>query len=502
MVYMQKIVKKFFTPPSIRLNMLVVLEIVILLVVSLGGLFYFTRKALVEESKMDAEQHLEGTIQQVNNVMQTIEQSAGNLYYDLLEHLDQPDRLETYCRRLVECNPNILGCAIAFQPNFFPGHELFIKYVHRKKYNSPELLMSEESVNIPYTQQKWFSETMETCRPAWIDPGKNHIKRIEPIITYCLPIRDRSSECVGVIAVGLSINLLSQIVLETKLSPNSYSILLAQDGSYLIHPNHEKLSGQNVFAQPDVAESPTALQTAKAMVQGETGNMSFKMNDFTWYLFYRPFVRNHLSDRAENTLKWSIATIYPKDDIFGEYNHLVFHVLGIVLIALLVFYMLCKRSIRKQMKPLIYLTESAERIADGHYDETIPNVKRDDEVGVFYNHFQVMQQVMAADIVKQEEQRATMREHHEKLQKMHQQIEEDNQVKTTFLHNVTNKMIAPAESITDSVTTLCDHYEDITLQEATETMNNIKQQSETILELLSHKFDVSPHEAGKEDRHE
>ena len=85
---------------------------------------------------------------------------------------------------------------------------------------------------------------------------------------------------------------------------------------------------------------------------------------------------------------------------------------------------------------------------------------------------------------------------------MHQQIEEDNQVKTTFLHNVTNKMIAPAESITDSVTTLCDHYEDITLQEATETMNNIKQQSETILELLSHKFDVSPHEAGKEDRHE
>lgn len=499
---MQKIVKKIFSPPSIRLNTLVVVDIVMLLVLSLGGLFYFTRKALVEESKMDAKQHLEGTIQQVDNVMMTIEQSAGNLYYDLIDHLDQPDRMMTYCRQLVECNPNILGSVIAFQPNYYPGQELFIKYVHRQKYNSPELIMSEESVNIPYTQQKWFSETMETCRPAWIDPGQNHVSRIEPIITYSLPIRDRSGECVGVIAVGLSINLLSQIVLETKPSHNSYSILLAQDGSYIIHPNHEKLAGQNVFKQPDVAESPSALQAAKEMVQGGAGDMSFKMNDYTWYLFYRPFVRNRLPDRGANTLKWSIATVYPKDDIFGEYNHLVFHVLGIVLIALLVFYMLCKKAIRKQMKPLIYLTESAERIADGHFDENIPNVKRDDEVGVFYKHFQVMQQAMAAHIAKQEEQRATIKEHHEKLQKMHQQIEDDNQVKTTFLHNVTNKMIAPAESITESVSTLCDHYEDITLQEATETMNNIKQQSETILELLSHKFDVSPNEAGKEDRHE
>lgn len=487
---MQKTLRKLFSAPSIRLNTLVVMEIVMLLAGSLGVLFFFTRKALVEETKMDAEQRLEGTVQHVDNILLTIEQSAGNIYYRLLENLDQPELMPAFCRRMVESNPNIDGCAIAFKPDYYPGRELFISYVHRKKYNSPELIVSSESVSYPYTKQHWFTETMRTCRPAWIDPGRNRDYGVEPIITFCLPIRDKSNECVGVIGVGLSISLLSQIVLATKPSPNSYNVLLAHDGSYIIHPNPEKLTGRTVFTEPEVSESPSALQAVRAMLKGDTGDMSFRMNDYTWYLFYKPFARNNMPGRSMEELNWSIATIYPKADIFGEYNHLVLHVLGIVFIALLVFYMLCRMAIRKQLKPLSYLTESAERIAEGHYDERIPDVKRDDEVGTFYKHFQLMQKALEEHIVKQEEQRATLHTRHEELQKILRQIQADDQVKATFLHNVTNVMIAPSEAIMGSVATLCDNYQDITLQQADKEILNIKKQSETIMELLSHKFDA------------
>ena len=43
---------------------------------------------------------------------------------------------------------------------------------------------------------------------------------------------------------------------------------------------------------------------------------------------------------------------------------------------------------------------------------------------------------------------------------------------------------------------------DITLPEANQEINNIKQQSETILELLSNKFKNSSNETGKEDNHD
>ena len=202
-----------------------------------------------------------------------------------------------------------------------------------------------------------------------------------------------------------------------------------------------------------------------------------------------------------NAIGWSVGTVYPYDDIFGEYNYLVYNVLGIVLVALLVFFLLCKRAINKQVKPLVYLTESAERIADGHYDESFPNVNRDDEVGVFYHHFQLMHKALVDDITKLEEHKVTISKHHEAQEKRYQQIQDDEQVKARFLHNVTNNMIAPAESIDDSAKTLCDHYGDITLAEANKLKANIQQQSETIIELLGHYFNVSSNKAGKENSH-
>ena len=478
---MQKIIKKIFSAPSIKLNTLVVLEVVILLLVSLGGLFYYTRKALVEEAKKDAEQRLEGTVQQVDNILLSIEQMAGNFYYEIIEHLDQPERMSTYARRLVENNPNVTGCVIAFEPNYFPGRENFVTYVHRKKYNSPELIASDKAVNLPYTKQNWFTETMRTGRPAWLDPGQNQNYTIDPVISFCLPIRDHSSECVGVLAVGLSVTLLSQIVLDVAPTPHSYSVLLAEDGTYIVNPDREKLRGQKTPIKID----------------DKSGEVSFEQDGERWYAFYKPFVRNNVPGRSMEALNWEIATVYPKSDIFGEYNHLVLHVLGMTFIGLFVFYILSRMVIRKQVKPLSYLTVSAERIAEGHYEEPIPDTNRNDEVGIFQRHFQQMQKALAADISKKQQLQAALNERREQLQKTHQQIQEDDQVKAIFLHNVTNRMIAPSESILGSVTKLCDNYQTITLQEADQEIDNIKQQGEIILALLSHKF-----EAGKEASHE
>ena len=509
---MQTIIRKILKP-SIKLNTLVLLEIVLLLCISLGIMFFFTRKYLVEEEKLDAKQLLEKKTQHIDNLLFTIEQATGNTYNLLVDHLDQPERIAHICRKLVESNPNIEGCAIAFERYFYPDREFFITFTRRRKYNSPELITMDKSANLPYTKQTWFTKTLRTCKPAWVDPGLNKDMNQEPVITYCLPIRDRYNECVGVIAVGLSINLFSQIILEDKPTPNSYSVLLAQDGTYIIHPIQEKLRGKNVLTDPDITKSPTALEVAKLMLKGESGETSFNLNGYDWYTFFKPFKRKNLPSESMEELNWRIATVYPKDDIFGEYNHMVFHVLVIVIIAFAVFYMLCRIIIRRQMKPLIYLTESANRIAEGHFDESIPNLERDDEVGAFYKHFQYMQKALEEENDKQEEQRATLQQHHEELQKTHRQIQEDDRVKATFLHNVTDRMIKPSDSISRSVTNICDNHQKLTIEEVDGEINNIKQQSETILELLKHKFDVVKpdgsldtaaisDEEGKEDSHE
>ena len=104
---------------SLRLNLMVVCETVLLLLLSLSVLLYFSRQALKDEAFRDAEESLEGTVQHVDNILLSVEQTAYNIYEDLQYHLDEPDRMSIYCREAVENNPYVVGCAVAFVPNYY-----------------------------------------------------------------------------------------------------------------------------------------------------------------------------------------------------------------------------------------------------------------------------------------------------------------------------------------------------------------------------------------------
>lgn len=88
-----------------RHNLQMIGEALLLLVVTLGVLVYFSHKVLREEGVRNAEQTLEGTMQHIDNILLSVEQATGNIYYDLLQHLDEPERMYTYSRELVLSNP-------------------------------------------------------------------------------------------------------------------------------------------------------------------------------------------------------------------------------------------------------------------------------------------------------------------------------------------------------------------------------------------------------------
>lgn len=158
-----------------RLHLLIVGETLLLLAVTLGILAYFSHKALREEAMRNAELTLDGTVQNIYNILLSVEQATGRIYDDLLEHLDQPDRMYAYSRDLVESNPYIHGCAICFKPGYYPGKDLFMAYVHHvtsAKGTDSALVTSETFTNRPYTEQVWYAEPMKTGWTGWTDPLK------------------------------------------------------------------------------------------------------------------------------------------------------------------------------------------------------------------------------------------------------------------------------------------------------------------------------------------
>ena len=432
---------------SLRLHLMVVIEMVLLLLLSLGVMLYFSRQALEDEARDDAEHALEGAEQHIDNILMTVEQTTYNVYQDLQWHLDQPDRMFTYCRNIVETYPYIVGCAVAFKPNYYPGRELFMAYVHRSGWKQGEahLVSSGSFGDRPYTEQLWYTLPMSTGHACWTDPLPE--EEDEGVtLSFCLPIIDSHAECVGVIVVDLPTSVLSKIVHATKPSPNSYCVLLSSNGSYIVHPNTDKLSKTaTVWELVDAQEDQSAREAAEAVMSGEKGSTTFQLNQKNWYVFYKPFHHVASIDQPMNPLGWNAGMVYLKDDILGSYYALIYMVLAMDL-------------------------------------------------------FRRMQLSLAAKSTELEQLTNRLTKRSEELRKAYGNAQGSDRMKTTFLHYMTTQMTEPADLIERSVMKLCNNYDTLSPQEADFELGVIKEQSEKVLDLLDHMVEALKIEAEEAEK--
>ena len=489
---------KFITKTlSVRISLKVVSAVATLLAVALFIMFHFSRKAIKAEARQKAEETLEGVVRQVDNVLLSVEQSAGNIYWDLLTHLNESERMFLYSRKMVETNPYVAGCAIAFEPDYYKERgRYFMAYVHHVNKDkletvSSEIIQAETFGNVPYPEQIWYSKPVETGRPCWINPLKNDQAEGEAIITFSLPIYAQGGKVIGVLAVDLSLSLLSDIVLSAKPSPNSYATLLGSDGSYIVHPDSEKVLHKTIYMSDSYQTNKELREAEDAMVAGETGYKHFRLDGTDNYVFYKPFIRADVPGRSMERTGWSIGIIYPEDDIFGDYNQLLYMVIAIALVGLVLLMTGCQMITHRCLLPLRMLAKSSQRIAEGHYDEPVPDSHQWDEVGRLQDHFQQMQQALSVHIGELERLTTELRERNVVLAGAYEQAKDADRVKTAFLHNMTDQMIKPVSVIQSSVNMLCEHRQDMDQQEANKTEETIQEQGKIVTKLLNDLLDVS-----------
>lgn len=460
---------------SLRISLMLVFAMGILLLAALVVMLHFSRKSVKEEALQKASQTLEGTVQHIDNILLSVEQSTGNLYYNIFSRLDSTEDMTVYCQELVESNPYIDGCAIAFRSVCYESNKHFMDF---------------------YTERKWFKTPMTTGAATWQTPIKGTINEGDPAITFSLPLTKNNGELIGIIGVDMSLSRLSRVVLDAKPSPNSYCTLLADDGSFIVHPDSAKLNYQTIFEQNGRGTTPTMKKAAESMISGETGYMPFTMNGKDYYVFFKPFKRMSMRGRTVDNLKWSVGIIYPEEDIFGDYNLLLYYVLAIAIISLLLFFMLCRTITHRLLLPLRMLTNSAQEIAAGKYDLTIPNTRRQDEIGQLQDNFGQMQQSLAANVHELEEMKATLEKHNKSLHAAYDKARKASRMKTAFLHNMTDQMIPPAKAIASDVKALSHFDKNMGMERVGRLADDIQQQGETITDLLNGLLRIS--EEGKE----
>ena len=425
---------------SFRLSLTVIAALATLLLVALLIIFVFSRKAVKEEALMNAGQTLEATMQRIDNILLKVEQSSGNVYWKMLPNIHKPEKLELYTRKLVEATPYITDCTITWDADSTAADSIFT---------------------------------------GWINPEE---KNVNAITTFRLPVFDGRRK-VGVMDVDVSLALISKLVLEAKPSPNSFCTLLKNDGTVIVHPDSVALN-KNILEFVKNGH-PSMAEAAQAMLDGGTGYKYFDLDGEDYYVFYKPFERAEVMGRAMSKLGWSAGIVYPEDDIFGDYNRLLYTVLIIALIGLALLLLSCRFYIRHQLLPLRKLEKSAQRIAEGNYDEPIRHSRRRDEVGRLQNHFLEMQLSLATRMGEMKQLSETLKERGEELQATYEQAQAAERLKTNFLYNMSDQMMAPVDGIRKRVLTISDPSKQLTEEETNQLVDGIQQRGEKVTALLN-----------------
>ncbi len=376
---------------STKLSLWIVLFTAVVLVSALGYMFSVSRQAIRQEAVNHATEILENTTLRVNSILERVEVATNNTDWLINRHLDGPDSMFVYSRRLLENNPDLNGCSIAFEPDFFKQKGRYFSAFSLR--NDGEILTTQEgNEHYEYFYMDWYQLCKLLDRPVWTEPfidyNPEDIYSKDMIASYCKPIKDRNGKYVGTISVDLSLTWLSNTISAVKPYPHSYSIMIGQGGTFFVHPDSTKLFFHTIFTETLEHEDTALTALGHAMQRGEEGMRQLVIDGQESYVFYKPL----------GNTGWSVAIVCPESDIFGAFNRLRRAVTIAVLAGLLLLLLVSIQIITRELKPLRRLADQAGIIAKGNFDETLPESGRVDEIGQLSQSFSDMQRSLAGYI--------------------------------------------------------------------------------------------------------
>lgn len=374
----RKILSRSF---PLRLSLVLLGLVSVLFMLAFIGNSRSARKYVHKESVERAQSALDNTILRINNVLQSVEITIHNLSWQVLENLDQPEKLYTITEHIIQSNDFISGSAIAFEPYFYEEYGYFYSpYSYREGNTIKSKQLGTSDYNYHYMD--WYQIPRLLNKPYWSEPyydegGGNII-----MTTYSYPIYDQLGNMIAIFTADLSLEWFAEQVNGIKPYPNAYNLMIGRGGTFLVHDKKENILNETIFASARANEANELVETAHNMVNGKSGMGEFERQGKSFYLFYAP---------VEAT-GWSVAVACLHSDIFGSVQRVRTYSYIVGIIGLMLITLICFLTIRRMTRPLIQIADAVMDIAQGNLSTDLPKIKGHDEIRTLHDSFANMQQ--------------------------------------------------------------------------------------------------------------
>jgi sigma-B regulation protein RsbU (phosphoserine phosphatase) len=194
---------------SVRLSLWIVLVAAIIFTGALRYMFSESKATVRDEAISHANHILDNTVLRIDDILDNVETAIDNMAWLPVSHLDAPDSMLVYSRQILQNNPNLYGCSIAFEPNYFKDRGQYYS-IYSEMEDDQIVTIQEGNANYQYFYMDWYLLPKLLDKPCWtepyidLDPDTTYVK--EMIISYGRPMKDASGRFVGVISADISLS--------------------------------------------------------------------------------------------------------------------------------------------------------------------------------------------------------------------------------------------------------------------------------------------------------
>ena len=349
--------------------------LIVMSVVIMAMVYAVTRKVMVRE----AESRYEGIIlhanEKIRGVLSDVYVAVINNISDIETDINNPDKLQEDLERMVRQNMYMSSCRLIFEPDFYPekGQNYEI-YAWR---DSADVVRGKQmNENHPdYLVHEWYKSSFEKDEGDWTPPYFDRAASQQLTTTYLTHIHDQNGRKVGMLGADVSLEWLRQRHqrvdaenhrrFETGFKVQSYSFIVDNDGTFLIHPNEDFVLKKNF--KDLCAETPDKRddEVFRRILNEESGMSLFERNGKIFWIFYS-FVKY---------AEWTVVILVPDEIIFHNGNVLIIILLIIFLLGLSLIYFLCHRFLIINMRTLTRFVDAANQVSHGNFNVQLPMVK-------------------------------------------------------------------------------------------------------------------------------
>ena len=327
-----------------------------------------------------------GIVSNVETMLQLGKTVTFNNRSDIEANMDSPEHVFDTLEQILKINKRLAGCFIAFEPDYFKGQG---RWFEAYAYYADSTHIDCRQIGSPqhdYFNGAWYQRglSLERDDDGYLtDLYYDDTVNSGMFCSYVVPVFDRQGRKVGVYGVDLSYEVLHKTIDETmkdvrkEFLTDTRSCIASDDDIYfsiqIIDSKGTRIAGSDSL---DIS----MLQGEQELVDSE-----LDMKDLKGTPYY-------INAKQLGATGWTLVVFQHRDLVFAWGEVLAIVILFCMAIGCLVIFFFTTRSIRRATQPLGFLSDSAQEVAKGNFDASLPTFKHNDEVAQLRDSFGIMQQ--------------------------------------------------------------------------------------------------------------